>query len=541
MPSLRPLTLLVHAKAPSRGPSGRLLSVLAQVSIRASGVLLNTSQDLYTCASNSIQKRHFSSKDRDFQLDALPFSISPEQALEEFQVWANDDQGLRHLIKWDKVRIGAAYAPVWSFDLNIRFVTTVDGNKRYDWKPEHFASAYGSQSVMYISGLATYSGYYYRRSLINPILNTTLVFMGDKAMPFEKYMLRDMKLSNGERLEVFPDPWNATRGRAFAVIREDLEAMSEEAPGEVKVQTEIVGSRRVYMPTFVIDYSILGAEYKAFVSGCDAGAGVSGVNHRVIGRSDQELQQASQSFLSKAGQYGMRFLGNRRMGSSLFLLLQLFGNLAVRILPRLPLIGAIGGAFVGFRKIIQPWMGNRYASAEWERQREHESVMKEHTEHADDFLDSGAAKRYFEKHRAEILRALSGEQAHEKGEYSWYADWEEWARRQYAQQQQQQTYEQQRYGRQTYGQQAYGQQQRQQAPPPQKPKYQWDFDPNDPYSVLGIHRGATKSEVSAAFRKEMLKHHPDTQAGATAAAKERSVERSKLITEAYRKIKAEMK
>ena len=35
-------------------------------------------------------------------------------------------------------------------------------------------------------------------------------------------------------------------------------------------------------------------------------------------------------------------------------------------------------------------------------------------------------------------------------------------------------------------------------------------------------------------------HHPDTQVNASEAGKNRALERSKLITEAYRKIKAEM-
>jgi DnaJ-class molecular chaperone len=61
------------------------------------------------------------------------------------------------------------------------------------------------------------------------------------------------------------------------------------------------------------------------------------------------------------------------------------------------------------------------------------------------------------------------------------------------------------------------------------------------YSVLKIKRGATKNEVSAAFRKEMLKHHPDTQSSASEAEKARAVERAKHISEAYRNIKAEMK
>jgi len=61
------------------------------------------------------------------------------------------------------------------------------------------------------------------------------------------------------------------------------------------------------------------------------------------------------------------------------------------------------------------------------------------------------------------------------------------------------------------------------------------------YSVLGIKRGASKAEVSAAFRREMLKHHPDTQANSSEAEKARATERSKYISEAYRKIKNEMK
>jgi hypothetical protein len=474
-------------------------------------------------------------------LDALPFSISPEQAIKDFEKWAVDDQGLHYLLRWESVHIGASYVPVWSFDINIRFVTTTkEGKKRYDWKPQLFADAYGDVPVVYIPGLSTYAGHSYRRSLINPILNTTLVFMGDKTMPFEKYMLRDMKLSNGALISIFPDPWNATRGRALEVIQEELAAIAKEAPDDVKVQTEVLGARRVYMPTYVIEYKILGAEYKAFVSGCDAGAGVSGVSHRVFSSSNQDIQQASNSFLSNAANYGIRFLGGRQGMTRLIVLFQLFGGFAGRLLARLPLFGFLGGMFVGFRKIIQPWMDNRSASVEWEGQREYESLARDHLR-ADDFVDNGSARRYFQQNKTQILRTLSGEHAHEQGEYDWYKEWEEWARRQWEQQQQQQ--QQQTYGRQQQQQQqqqqTYGRTQQQQKK--SKPEYQWDFDPNDPYSTLGLQRGATKSEVSAAFRREMLKHHPDTQAGASDAAKERATARSKIITEAYRKIKAEMK
>jgi curved DNA-binding protein CbpA len=58
------------------------------------------------------------------------------------------------------------------------------------------------------------------------------------------------------------------------------------------------------------------------------------------------------------------------------------------------------------------------------------------------------------------------------------------------------------------------------------------------YAVLGVHRGATSSEISAAFRKQMMIYHPDMQTGASEGERLRATERSKLITEAYRKLKS---
>jgi hypothetical protein len=414
-----------------------------------------------------------------FQLDGLPFSVSPEEALETFNKWAVDEQGLNYLVSWNSIRIGAAYAPVWSFDVNVRFVRTEkDGRKRFDWKPEIF-SVYGQQSVINLPGLSAYAGHTYRRSLINPVHNTSLVFLGQDTAAFGKWMLRDMELSNGERLSIFPDPWNTTKGRAFTLIKEELQGIAASEikadEGSVQVQTEILSSRRVYMPTYVIDYKVFGLEYRAFLSGCDAGAGVSGISHTVFDVSSQEAQQTSRSFLTQAwsaAQTGSRVLGPRQFGTFFVMILKLFGSLAARLLLRIPIVGLLGGVFVGFRKVVQPWMDNRSATADWERQREHEAYMDDHFDHIDDFADSGAAKRYFQANRGRVLSHLSGEHEHKEGEFEWYKEWEEWARRQWEQQQQQQTYQQ--GSQQTY--------QQQQTRPGQKakPDYQWDFDPNDP-------------------------------------------------------------
>ena len=122
--------------------------------------------------------------------------------------------------------------------------------------------------------------------------------------------------------------------------------------------------------------------------------------------------------------------------------------------------------------------------------------------------------------------------------------WEKQARQQ--QQQQQQSYynqqQQQQQQQQYYQQQNWQQQQQQQRPEAKKDdEFKWPFNPNDPYSVLGIDRYATDAKVSNAFRKEMLQYHPDTQPNVSEAQKRRSVERCKLITEAYRTIKTERK
>jgi hypothetical protein len=141
--------------------------------------------------SQYASQRSFSSRDgrekRGFKLDALAFSVSPEEALQTFRKWAVDEQGLDYLLSWSSIRIGAAYAPVWSFDVNIRFVRTEkDGRKRFDWKPDIF-SVYGQQSVVNVPGLSAYAGHSYRRSLINSVHNTSLVFLGKDTVPFGQW------------------------------------------------------------------------------------------------------------------------------------------------------------------------------------------------------------------------------------------------------------------------------------------------------------------------------------------------------------------
>jgi hypothetical protein len=281
-------------------------------------------------------------------------------------------------------------------------------------------------------------------------------------------MLKDMRLSNGAILEVYPDPWNTTRGRALAVVKEELEKLATESTDEVEVQTETLASKRVYMPTYYVDYKVLGIEYRCFVSGCDLGAGVSGDSHKVFDTSSYEN---SRSFLSQAFttvRTGVRVIGPR----GILVAVNLLGSILGRLLLRLPLIGAVVGTFVGFRKVLMPYFSGRRASAEWERQREHESLMDDKLfDHKNDFVDSGAAKEYFKSNRGRILNHLSGEYDHERGDFDWYSQWEKWARQQWQNQQQQQQ------GRHYEQQQNTGPQR---TTTKKRVDYHWDFNPNDP-------------------------------------------------------------
>jgi hypothetical protein len=400
--------------------------------------------------------------------------------------------------------------------------------------------------TLHIPGLAAYAGYSYRRSLINPVHSTSLVFLSQDTQPFGGWMLRDMILQETKAsISVIPDAWNATQAQSFHVVLAELQAISDSAwphdGSAPRVQTEIVKSRRVFMPTFVIDYKILGLEYRTFISGCDTAAPVAGTNHRVFGDysmfESPEFHQQSRNFLS----WSSNFLRVQNLPILLRVLRPAFTLLwfgLLRIWAKIPIIGAATGVVAGYRKILQPWMDNRTATAEWERQRENEARMQEEDlRFRSDFIDNGDAQRFFQRNKKQILDHLGGSYEHEEGAYGWYKEWEQWANQQWQQQQRTDQRRSTNERQSTGGDQNYQRQNRQQT---KKSDFHWDFDVNDPYSVLGIKRGATKQEVSAAFRKQMLKYHPDTQPNATEAQKVRLVERSKLTTEAYRKIKKDM-
>ena len=83
-------------------------------------------------------------------------------------------------------------------------------------------------------------------------------------VPFGQWMLEPLKFNN-EELEIYPDPWNATRERSYSVIYDELQTMANEqyqsTNTSIIVESERLSSRRIYLPTYIVEYKILGITY----------------------------------------------------------------------------------------------------------------------------------------------------------------------------------------------------------------------------------------------------------------------------------------
>lgn len=279
----------------------------------------------------------------------------------------------------------------------------------------------------------------------------------------------------GKMLEVFPDPWNATRERAFSVIYDELcdMANTDGKTTEVKVEVERISSRRIYMPSYVIEYTILGVTYQAFVSGCDASVEVSGISHKSMfnaGSKGDEMFKGAASFLSHRAApmaaTALQFFGLRPF----IAVGQIIWGFVSRIVMKFHIIGLLGGgAVMAWRKLVRPYLDDRAASEEWKQQRDHDARMEsfQYREFSD---TTGAAQAYFALNRTRILRHLRGEEGRQQQTdgQEWYTQWESWAKQQwenaqreaYQQQSEWQKQHQQQGGGQSR-QQSYGYQQQQ--------------------------------------------------------------------------------
>ena len=67
----------------------------------------------YVSSSSSSRRRNRST----FQLDALPFTVTPTDANTKFEQWSAD-QGIGPLLSIGSTKLTAAYTPFWYFNIN---------------------------------------------------------------------------------------------------------------------------------------------------------------------------------------------------------------------------------------------------------------------------------------------------------------------------------------------------------------------------------------------------------------------------------------
>lgn len=324
--------------------------------------------------SRNNRRRSSSTNDNPFRNTyGTPFSVAPEQAIEKFQHWATQQQGLPNWLVRN-IAISAAYVPVWTLDITVRY----KHQGKVVTPPSFFQPVYGTEkTTLHIPGLSAYAGYTYRRSLVDPVHNTTVLALST-VQPFSANLLQDLHFtqSSSSTIPIFLDPWNAPQGRALEVVREALMALADEPAATIA--TQVTQTRRVYLPTYIVQYSILGMEYvlrmmidassltsfppsryQAFLSGCNPTTPVSGISHALWESSSPSSDSSSASIhpntVLAAWDRAVQTVGGRNVASILALTLQWTASLLARIAARIPWIAAVGGAYVGFRKVIRPW------------------------------------------------------------------------------------------------------------------------------------------------------------------------------------------
>lgn len=375
------------------------------------------------------------------------------------------------------------FLPFWQFDFTakeemraISGIVPHDVHRRYT--AQGFVSRPPHSLVKYSqSRSAVYGGYSYRRNMLDVV-----------GKPLARGAASILSLENmTSHIDGIPtelDAWGVYQGTAWQVAREDYTSDAKERQasllhpslGPSPVRFKLEACRRVYMPAYLFEYTLFGNKWEVFVSG------VTGEAYGIAsGNLKQDLETAAQAAYKLFPR--IRFVGDPRLPGSI--LASLFRGVFrfVFSAPGLAVIGIAAVTWSMVRKVLQPLLMRHQTHQAWR----------------------------------ETQQAEQEEQRRSGKGFTWQDEFQETAEN-FKQWQRQQQAREAKQGRKA-----------------RKPE--WDFNPDDPYSVLGIPRHADAREISGAFRREMLKWHPDSQHGKSQEEKDYALQRSQLISAAYQRLK----
>ncbi|GMH92601.1 hypothetical protein TL16_g12394 [Triparma laevis f. inornata] len=457
-----------------------------------------------TLAETLTLHRHFSSNNKSFNLKGLPFTVPPTSVSSSFRAWTVT-QGIDKLINLKNCAVTPTYMPFYVFDFNMKD---------------------NLNKVTYHQGLPIYAGYNYRRSLANSAHDSTFSNnenISNAELFEDKWLNRIYSPAHNSfsptqafiNEEVVLDTWKSHRSSCWRV------AMSS-VTNDDSSKFELINSNRAYLPVYIVEYTLFNLPFRVAISGCDKNINDPIIHHLTDHRfMSDEMKQNFANWIKRGGEMlgnnnsssyndpyrPNRFNRSRDIGTFAF-----YGLLGAArfVLSKLPMFLIAGLLFGVSKKLLYPFY---VESANWEesqKEKEFESRESGEWKWKNTFKDvGGEGRRNF--------------------------------KRQESRQQQQQYYEKRQGGRQQQQSQRsqQQQQQKQRTTGTSSSKVKFDFDTTDPYAVLVLDKSKplTKQSLSQAFRREMMKWHPDRYHDATEERKLYATERTKLITNHYTQLR----
>lgn len=399
-------------------------------------------------------------------------------------------------------RMTAVYMPFWAFDATI-VAETADGTvlRRTPYYPE---------SPTELRALATqvYAGHSFRRPLVHaavrmPKLPRTEVFSG-----------KALTLPDGTPVDV--DAWSTHDATALDIMGRAVVEVERSTTGmgaDTRVRAEDIVSRRVMLPVFLFEYPALGEWWRVHVNGVTGQhAGLSHPGFFGALKSDMDV-------VRKGGSNALTRLLPQDRTNLVWPALVVLQWLS-RIVP-LPLVA--GAAVVtavlrGAYKRSSPLRERKASFQEWRETVQEERQRQRSATFAWSF-------------RGETPGRDRGHQRHKES----------------AKQQQEHRQQQQQQNARTQARRNAKSQARAKAEESRKagkargpPR----VDPGNYYALYGLQDkgpAATQAEVNAAFRKEMMRWHPDTNQTNPDVDLEAAGERTRQLLEAHKTMRSAQK